>query len=111
MTRNTMLKKLTEELILQLKADTEGIYNKDIIYNKLDQAMTIGSEKYHVNKVSRSNARAVIKFDINGKFLQRYPSISDASRDTSAPKKGIIESCTDREGKRKSGGFKWKYEI
>ena len=111
MTRTTILKKLTLELIIELKADPEKIYNTDIIYNRLDQAMTIGAEKYYVNKTSRPNATPVIQLTKDDEFVQRYPSISDAHRATSAPLKGIIESCRDPENKRKSAGYKWKYET
>lgn len=111
MTRDTMIKKMTLELIAELKSDPELIYNQSMIMNKLDQAMTIGAEQFYEKKKQRANAKPVFQFTKDDVFIKRHPSITDASRTTKANVKGIIESCNDPLGKRKSGGNKWKYEL
>lgn len=112
MTRTTLLKKLTTELIMQLKSDVDFIYNERIIYEKLNQAMTIGSEKYPVNKISRPNARPVIQLTKDGKYVDRFPSTADAARKLGMNQSSqIVRSCNDLNGKITCRGYLWRYET
>lgn len=54
------------------------------------------------------NRKAVLQFDLEGKFIKEYPSISEASRELGI-KEGNLSTCL--KGKIKScGGFQWKYK-
>lgn len=58
-------------------------------------------------KISPRHHNGVNQYDLNGNFLQHYPSIKQASELTGFSKTGIIDCCTGR--KKTSHGFKWEY--
>ena len=58
---------------------------------------------------NRSNARkAVIQMDMNGNFLGRFLSLSDASRKTGSNLSSICNCC--KGIRESSNNYKWKYE-
>lgn len=51
--------------------------------------------------------KEVLQYNLNGNFLERYVSASEASRKTSMSKTCITRCC--RGEREQSGGFLWKY--
>lgn len=58
-------------------------------------------------KISPRHTNGINQYDLNGNFLQHYPSIKLASEMTGFSKTGIIDCCAKR--KKTSHGFKWEY--
>ena len=52
------------------------------------------------------NRRKVIKYDLNGNFIQEYDSIKEAKKNN-AKCSGIIAAC--KGNSKQAGGFIWKY--
>lgn len=53
-------------------------------------------------------ARAVLQYDMNGVFLNRYDTAAEASKKTGTQRSGI---CSCAKGKKKtSGGYIWRYQ-
>lgn len=60
-------------------------------------------------KLHRIRTRPVLKYDLDGNFIERFDSIQHAAKSV-----GTCHSCIARccLGQRKqSSGFKWKYET
>ena len=56
---------------------------------------------------SHPMARAIVQFDINGNYIKRYGTASEASEAVGAQRSGI---CMCAKGKQKTaGGYIWKY--
>ena len=52
--------------------------------------------------------KAVLQYDLNGKFIAEYESISEASKITKTPLSGIVFCC---KGQRLSANkFQWRYK-
>jgi len=51
--------------------------------------------------------RGVVRYTLSGLFIQRYPSVSAASRETGVSAYQISSACEDSS--KVVGGFKWKY--
>mgnify|MGYP000976296680 CR=1 FL=1 len=66
------------------------------------------------NKNIQINSRKVCKYDLDGKFLQKYDSIRKASIDNNCDKANIL-SCCKRKVNKKTGkfiivkGYTWRY--
>ena len=53
------------------------------------------------------NSSPVVQFDLNGNYIEQFPSSSAASYHTGADRKGISDCAS---GKQKiSGGYQWRY--
>ena len=53
------------------------------------------------------NSKPIQQYNLDGKFVNEYPSINEAERQTGINHSKIVLVC---QGKRKkSGGFKWSY--
>ena len=50
----------------------------------------------------------VLKFDLEGNFLQEYFSLTEASQKNNISKSSISEAC--KENQKSAGGFQWKYK-
>ena len=63
---------------------------------------------FEMGLVDKTNlCKPVSQFDLNGKFIAKYPSISNASKSLNISASAISSACT---GKTKtSGKFKWLY--
>jgi group I intron endonuclease len=60
-----------------------------------------------INSIS-NKPKSVLQYDKHGNLINRYSSISEASKDNNIVISSIVENC---KGKRKSaGGYTWKYE-
>lgn len=68
------------------------------------------ADKQHLkskNGEDTRNTRGVTQFALDGSFIKRWYSISEASRNVGCQVRSIIRVC---KGQRKStGGFKWEY--
>jgi len=69
----------------------------------------------HKNNISRSlstltvNFKSVKQFSLDGKLLNTFNSITEASKESKVSRTHISSVC---KGKRKTtGGFKWKYKF
>jgi hypothetical protein len=56
----------------------------------------------------KPSGKPVFQFDINGKFITRYPSVRKAARILNISRK-TISACAERKYKT-SGGFQWRYQ-
>lgn len=55
----------------------------------------------------RSNVKVVSQYDLNGNYIQTYPSLNEAERQTNISRPNISNVCL---GNRKSaGGYIWKF--
>lgn len=55
-----------------------------------------------------ANSKIVYQYDLNDDFINKYKSISEASRQTNTNHSNIIMCC---KGQRKTaGGYKWRYK-
>ncbi|MCP5054326.1 MAG: hypothetical protein GY940_44570 [bacterium] len=54
------------------------------------------------------NARCVVQFDLNGKFIAEYDTIADAARSAGAANASNIKGCLERRYHYASG-FLWRY--
>jgi hypothetical protein len=69
------------------------------------------NERGHSDRVCGINNkmnRQVLRYDLNGNFIEEYYSTAQAGRGTGLPNTNIVKAC---RGKIKScGGFIWKYK-
>lgn len=56
----------------------------------------------------RTNARAVVRCDLNGNPIQEFPSLESASNKCNVSKAHICDCC--KGNRAKAGGSKWKYK-
>jgi group I intron endonuclease len=64
------------------------------------------SSTYPMN-LTDERRKTVIQMDLDGRILQKYKSVAEASKHTGISKTCISRCC--RGEREKSGGFKWKY--
>lgn len=66
------------------------------------------SEAQKGNNLNRKDeSKPVVQFTKNGEYVNEYPSLAQAERETGASYTHIADCCT---GKRKScGGYKWSF--
>jgi len=63
--------------------------------------------KIKMRSLSQDRSKTVIQLDLNGKEINRFPSIMEAQRVTGIAKQSISPVC---HGKHKqAGGFQWKF--
>jgi len=60
------------------------------------------------NGINNKHSKALIQLGENGDFIEKYPSISFASRKTGISKGNIVSTC--KNVRLSAGGFKWKYD-
>ena len=53
-------------------------------------------------------SKAVCQYDKNGKFLNEFYSINEASRHTNINSRDIGQAMSGRRGRKTAGGFIWK---
>lgn len=96
-------------------------YSVKEIKNKLDQGSWFGIKNQLLEsgideqdiivrgnqRRCRSNVKTVSQYDLNGNYIQTYPSLSEAERQTNISRPNISNVCL---GNRKSaGGYIWKF--
>jgi hypothetical protein len=57
---------------------------------------------------NHNRSKAVIQYDLEGSFVARYGSMSEANRETGVKVSSISNCC--RGTSNKSGGYIWRYE-
>lgn len=72
-----------------------------------NHAKVYEKEIFKKNRPDRS--KAVIQYDLNGKPINKYPSISEAERVTGIKNSHISYCCSKKYGNRTAGGYKWEY--
>lgn len=55
-------------------------------------------------------AKAVLQFDLNGNFVQRFETAAEASVKTGASRSGICNCCKFKPKNKTAGGYVWRYE-
>lgn len=65
--------------------------------------------KYYTGRLS-NDKRPVIQIDTKGNTIAIYNSCADAERATGIPNTNIVKVCKGNTGRRKAGGYYWKYE-
>ena len=66
------------------------------------------NDKMLDNRSGMFRRKIVLKYDLEGNYIEEYPSLSEASRNTCVCAQSILNVIT---GKRKTcGGFKWRYK-
>jgi len=81
--------------------------------NILHSINTLGKDHKHTNKdkvgALNWNSKEVIQFNLDGSFVAKYGSSTEAFRETGIDFSSIQKVCL---GKRKSaGGFRWEYSV
>ena len=66
-------------------------------------------EKFIVERLS-NDKRMVEQLDDFGNVIAEYSSISEASRKTGIPNTNIVKVCKGNSGRKKAGGFGWRYK-
>ena len=69
--------------------------------------VTISENAIHSTRVLQKNVRKINQYDLQGRYLATYSSITIASEIT-----GIRQSCISNvlaKRRNKAGGYKWKY--
>lgn len=95
--------------------------NRDYGYNIADGGEGVAGYKHsdkvkHQISVSMKGndnclSESILQFDLKGNFIKEYPSISDASRETGAPRSGISDASNLKDNSRySSGGFIWLHK-
>lgn len=88
-----IVKPISEETRKKLSESAKGKKHSDETRRKLSESNT--------NKV------AIVQLELNGVFVKKYNSASDANNKTNIDTSGIIKAC---KGKYKTaGGYKWMY--
>lgn len=94
-------KKMSETSVWRGRKHSEETIKKLVEYHKLHP----NKPRYGKN---HPQAKAVIQYDLNGKYIQRFDTAAEAESKT-----GILRSCicTCVKGKNKTaGGYIWRYE-
>lgn len=65
---------------------------------------------YNVLGNKNGIGRAVVQYDINGGFIQEYPSALQASNETSIGAGSIAEVCRKNTYRKTAGGYIWRYK-
>ena len=60
-----------------------------------------------IEPAKKPSGLAVCKFDMNGKFIREYPSMSEAARDECVSKAAI----SSRLQRKKCGEYQWRFKI
>lgn len=80
--------------------------------NKLENLKIITKKehsKLHIKEKIKKQCKPVDKFDINGKYLESYQSIKEASEKNNIFPQNIIKCCKNNKGT--AGGYVWKYKF
>jgi len=92
---NTYGRKSTGGYMFMYKEDYQKLTNKDTIH--------------YNNEIGEYNKEPVMKLDLNGKFIQEFNSISEASRLVNGATIAKISKCCKKE-RKSNGGFIWIYK-
>nr|DAG32488.1 MAG TPA: intron associated endonuclease [Caudoviricetes sp.] len=60
-----------------------------------------------IEKANLKRYKPVYQFDLNGKFIKRYDSVTHAAKENNLSKQGISKSCCDPS--KTCGGYFWSY--
>ncbi len=66
--------------------------------------------KYAIKEYNGKSCKSVCQYDKNGKFLNRYDSIREASRVTNIPRQNISSCLCKKNNRKYAGGYIWKHE-
>lgn len=78
--------------------------------NNLEWCTHLYNSRYGIRniKIARANSKVVLQFDLEGRFVKKYPSTMDVQRETGIGNSRISECC--RGKRKKAGGYIWEYE-
>lgn len=62
------------------------------------------------NGAGLAKGKPVEQFDLNGKYIQEFPSASEASRQTGINYMDICACCRNKPSYRRAGYFQWRYK-
>jgi len=85
--------------------------DKNKLNNNLDNLEVITKKKHcelHMQERLKKRYKPVDKFDINGNYIESYPSIKEAGIKNNIFPQNINQCCKHRQ--KTSGGFIWKYK-
>lgn len=61
------------------------------------------------DNVNYSCSKKVLKYDLDGNFMEKYDSVKEACEKNNVFRGNIRRCCNDF--KKTTGGYKWRYEI
>ena len=63
-----------------------------------------------INKPNRPDlSKPVLQYTLDGKLINKYPSISEAERQTNIKNTHISGCCQNKYGYKTAGGYLWRY--
>lgn len=90
-----------------VNASKTGVGNACIGQNKSCKGYYWSYSSTYPMNLTDERRKTVIQMDLDGRTLQKYKSVAEASRKTGVSKTCISRCC--RGERDKSGGFKWRY--
>lgn len=88
--------------------------NRNTVSRYLKIGSTVGLCDYD-SKISKDNSidkmkKEVIQLGKNGEFINKFESLSEASKQTNINKQNISKCCLGKNNVKYAGGFIWKYK-
>ena len=103
--KSNRAKELSVELVNELKRDTQ-VYNLDIIEFFMSRAIAYGSKNNRSKKSSKPVK--IEQYDMDGKYIDTYPSIKVASLATGVFSSAISRYINNPGVRRRKSKFIWK---
>ena len=88
--------------------ENNSVSNLNLMTPKENTNWGTGIERQIMKRVNGKKSKPVLQYDLEGNFIKKYPSISEAQRITGVFKANIIKCCKGKQNK--TGGYKWRYE-
>jgi hypothetical protein len=95
-----------EQMIWYKDGDRSNLRLSNLIYINKPKPDKTPKEK-HPNTTNKK--APVAKYDMNGKLLEVYESVTDAKLKNNVDRKSIYNVCNEKQ--KQSGGFIWKYHT
>lgn len=94
--------------------DEEQMYKKEPYWIKVFEGYSkgynknLGGDTANLQAVEKTK-KPIYCYDLNGNFIKRYDSLSEAERDTGVPNTNISRNAKGKV--HKAGPFQWRYEY
>lgn len=101
-----MIKNTLKESRLKRSLSCKGIINTRSIKWKDYAACDVRPARIKISEYIKSIRKPVVKYSLNGEYIEEYSSISDAARKNNVVRSGIRDCCNGRQ--LSAYGFLWK---
>lgn len=107
---NTLGRSCSDETKVLISNSNKGKIKRTTFSNdEIDNLIIRNRSLKMRNLISKANSKAVVQYDLNGKFLNHYKSATEAGIENKLSNKDISACCVNKRGAKRVSAYQWRY--